>query len=75
MPNILIILDEPTNHLDIDSRDALVQAINEYGGAVIVLISHDPHLIELRADRLWLVKGGTVSDGDGDSRLSEAAAG
>ena len=54
-PNILI-LDEPTNHLDIDAREALVQAINDYNGAV-VLISHDPHLIELTADRLWLVAG------------------
>lgn len=63
-PNILL-LDEPTNHLDIDSRQALVQAINDFKGAV-VLISHDPHLIELCADRLWLVKGGTVSGYDGD---------
>jgi ATP-binding cassette subfamily F protein 3 len=63
-PNILL-LDEPTNHLDIDSRQALVQAINDFKGAV-VLISHDPHLIELCADRLWLVKGGTVRGYDGD---------
>jgi ATP-binding cassette subfamily F protein 3 len=63
-PNILL-LDEPTNHLDIDSRQALVQAINDFQGAV-VLISHDPHLIELCADRLWLVKDGTVKGFDGD---------
>jgi ATP-binding cassette, subfamily F, member 3 len=63
-PNILL-MDEPTNHLDIDSRQALVQAINDFQGAV-VLISHDPHLIELCADRLWLVKGGTVSGFEGD---------
>ncbi len=63
-PNLLL-LDEPTNHLDIDSRQALVQAINDFKGAV-VLISHDPHLIELCADRLWLVKGGTVRGYDGD---------
>jgi ATP-binding cassette subfamily F protein 3 len=63
-PNILL-LDEPTNHLDIDSRQALVQAINDFQGAV-VLISHDPHLIELCADRLWLVKDGTVKGFEGD---------
>jgi ATP-binding cassette subfamily F protein 3 len=55
-PNILI-LDEPTNHLDIDSRQALIEAINDFPGAV-VMVSHDPHLIELTADRLWLVKDG-----------------
>ena len=55
----MIILDEPTNHLDIESRDALVEALTEYGGAVI-LVSHDPHLVELVADRLWLVKDGRV---------------
>jgi ATP-binding cassette subfamily F protein 3 len=63
-PHILM-LDEPTNHLDIDSREALVQAINAYQGAV-VLITHDPHLIELTADRLWLVADGTVKAFDGD---------
>ena len=56
----LIILDEPTNHLDIESREALVEALTEYGGAVI-LVSHDPHLVELVADRLWLVKDGRVA--------------
>lgn len=55
----LIILDEPTNHLDIESREALVEALTEYSGAVI-LVSHDPHLVELVADRLWLVKDGAV---------------
>jgi ATP-binding cassette subfamily F protein 3 len=63
-PNILL-LDEPTNHLDIDSRQALVQAINEFPGAV-VLISHDPHLIELTVDRFWLVKDGRCVPFDGD---------
>ncbi len=61
----LLILDEPTNHLDVDSREALVQAINEFEGAVI-LISHDRHLIETSADRLWLVENGTVKTFDGD---------
>ena len=63
-PNLLI-LDEPTNHLDIDSRNALVQALNDYPGAVI-LISHDRHLIEATVDRLWLVHNGTVKAYDGD---------
>jgi ATP-binding cassette subfamily F protein 3 len=63
-PHILM-LDEPTNHLDIDSRSALIQAINGFEGAVI-LISHDPHLIELTADRLWLVGDGTCTAYDGD---------
>ena len=55
----LLILDEPTNHLDIESREALVEALTEYPGAVI-LVSHDMHLLGLVADRLWLVKGGSV---------------
>jgi ATP-binding cassette subfamily F protein 3 len=61
----LLILDEPTNHLDIDSRAALMEAINDYEGAVI-LVSHDRFLIEACADRLWLVAGGTVKPFDGD---------
>jgi ATP-binding cassette, subfamily F, member 3 len=61
----LIILDEPTNHLDIDSRAALVEAINDYPGAAI-LVSHDLHLIEACADRLWLVGEGTVAPYEGD---------
>ena len=61
----LMILDEPTNHLDIDSREALIQALGEYSGAVI-LISHDRHLIEASVDRLWLVANGTVVPFDGD---------
>jgi ATP-binding cassette subfamily F protein 3 len=61
----LLILDEPTNHLDIDSRAALVEAINDFSGAVI-LVSHDRHLIEACADRLWLVGDGTVAPYDGD---------
>jgi ATP-binding cassette subfamily F protein 3 len=61
----LLILDEPTNHLDIDSRAALIEAINEHEGAV-VLVSHDRYLLEACADRLWLVDGGTVRAFDGD---------
>ncbi len=63
-PNILV-LDEPTNHLDVAAREALVYALNEYEGAVI-LISHDRHLIEASVDRLWLVDDGTVKPYDGD---------
>ncbi len=61
----LLILDEPTNHLDIDSREALVNAINDYPGAVVI-ISHDIQLLELTADQLWLVKDGRVRRFDGD---------
>ena len=61
----LLILDEPTNHLDIDSRQALMEAINDFEGAVI-LVSHDRFLIEACADRLWLVANGTVKPFDGD---------
>ncbi|WP_343115758.1 ABC-F family ATP-binding cassette domain-containing protein [Ostreiculturibacter nitratireducens] len=61
----LLILDEPTNHLDIESREALVEALTEYPGAV-VLVSHDMHLLSLVADRLWLVKGGAVKPYEGD---------
>jgi ATP-binding cassette subfamily F protein 3 len=57
----LLILDEPTNHLDVDAREALVQALNGYNGAVI-LISHDRHMIELTADRLVLVEGGAATE-------------
>ncbi len=61
----LLILDEPTNHLDLDARDALIRALAEFEGAVL-LISHDPHLVELVADRLWLVGDGRVQPFDGD---------
>ncbi len=61
----LLILDEPTNHLDIDAREALVKALADFQGAVL-LITHDPHLVELVADRLWLVADGTVRAFDGD---------
>ncbi len=57
----LLILDEPTNHLDVDAREALVQALNDFEGAVI-LISHDRHMVELTADRLVLVDNGTAED-------------
>ncbi|MCR8550247.1 ATP-binding cassette domain-containing protein [Salipiger sp. P9] len=61
----MLILDEPTNHLDIESREALVEALTDYSGAVI-LVSHDMHLLSLVADRLWLVKDGTVTPYDED---------
>lgn len=61
----LLILDEPTNHLDIEARAALINAINDYPGAVI-LVSHDRHLLEACVERLWMVGGGTVKPYDGD---------
>jgi ATP-binding cassette subfamily F protein 3 len=61
----LLILDEPTNHLDIDSRRALLDALNDYEGAV-VLITHDRSLMELVADRLWLAADGSIAPFDGD---------
>ena len=61
----MMILDEPTNHLDIDSRDALVHALNEYEGAVLI-ISHDRHLIEATCDTLWIAEGGTIRELDED---------
>jgi ATP-binding cassette subfamily F protein 3 len=61
----MLILDEPTNHLDIESREALVDALTAYSGAVI-LVSHDMHLLSLVADRLWLVKDGRVEPYEGD---------
>ncbi len=76
----LLILDEPTNHLDIESREALIHALAEFQGAVI-LVSHDPWLVETVADQLWLVKGGRVLRFDGDMEdyrtllLSERGAG
>jgi ATP-binding cassette subfamily F protein 3 len=76
----LVILDEPTNHLDIDSRRALIEAINDYPGAVI-LVSHDRYLLEACVERLWLVAEGRVTPFDGDlddyrrTVLSERGAG
>src|SRR5690606_29342225 len=61
----MMILDEPTNHLDIDSRDALVHALNDYQGAVLI-ISHDRHLIEATCDTLWIAEGGTIRELDED---------
>lgn len=61
----MLLLDEPTNHLDVDAREALVQALNAYEGAVI-MVSHDPSMVERVADRLWLVKDGTCQPFDGD---------
>jgi ATP-binding cassette subfamily F protein 3 len=60
----MLILDEPTNHLDVDAREALVQALNEYEGTV-VLVSHDRHMLELTADRLVLVDNGTAKEFEG----------
>ncbi len=60
----LLILDEPTNHLDVDTREALIQALNAYDGAVVI-VSHDRHMIEMAADRLVLVDDGTARDYDG----------
>ncbi len=61
----LLLLDEPTNHLDIVARDALVEAVNDFPGAVLI-VSHDPHVLELTCDRLWLVDGGQMAPYDGD---------
>jgi ATP-binding cassette subfamily F protein 3 len=61
----MVILDEPTNHLDMESREQLALALNDYPGAVI-LVSHDPYLVESVADRLWLVKDGAVRPFEGD---------
>lgn len=63
-PHIML-LDEPTNHLDVDSREALIAALNTYDGAV-VLVSHDPHLVELVCDTLWVVQDGTCKPFEGD---------
>jgi len=60
----LLILDEPTNHLDVDAREALVQALNDYSGAVVI-VSHDRHMLEMTADRLVLVDNGTAREFDG----------
>ncbi len=60
----MLILDEPTNHLDVDAREALVQALNAYDGAVVI-VSHDRHMIELTADRLVLVDGGAATEYNG----------
>ncbi|HUH83393.1 MAG TPA: ABC-F family ATP-binding cassette domain-containing protein, partial [Stellaceae bacterium] len=61
----LLILDEPTNHLDIEAREALVTALGDFAGAVVI-VSHDWHLLSLTADRLWLVADGTVRPWEGD---------
>jgi len=61
----LLLLDEPTNHLDMDARASLVDAINDFEGAV-VLVSHDTHLVKMVADALWVVEKGTVKPFDGD---------
>ena len=72
----LLILDEPTNHLDVDAREALVQALAGYEGAVLV-VSHDRHMVELAADRLVLVDAGTARDfgGSMDDYVAQVLAG
>ncbi|MET0363832.1 MAG: ABC-F family ATP-binding cassette domain-containing protein [Sphingobium sp.] len=60
----MLILDEPTNHLDVDAREALIQALNDYSGAVVI-VSHDRHMLEMTADRLVLVDQGTAKEFDG----------
>src|SRR3569623_928257 len=60
----MLILDEPTNHLDVDAREALIQALNDYSGAVVI-VSHDRHMLEMTADRLVLVDAGTAKEFDG----------
>ena len=61
----LLILDEPTNHLDIESREALIMALNDYTGSLI-LVSHDAFLLERLVDRLVIIKDGNVSEFSGD---------
>ncbi len=61
----LLLMDEPTNHLDIDSRQSLIHALAEYEGAVVI-VTHDPYLVDATADRLWLVKDGDCQPFDGD---------
>ena len=63
-PNLLL-LDEPTNHLDIEMREALAEALQDYGGALVV-VAHDRHLLRATTDALWLVDGGAVAPFDGD---------
>ena len=63
-PNLLL-LDEPTNHLDIEMREALTEALQDYGGALIV-VAHDRHLLRATADELWLAADGRLAPFDGD---------
>ncbi len=72
----MLILDEPTNHLDVDAREALIQALNGYSGAVVI-VSHDRHMLEMTADRLVLVHDGTAQEFDGsiDDYISFVLAG
>ena len=69
-PNILL-LDEPTNHLDLDSRSALINALNEYEGCV-VLVSHDTQLVEKICDQLLLIKDGKVNNFNEDLQSYKA---
>ncbi|MBP5856132.1 ABC-F family ATP-binding cassette domain-containing protein [Marivibrio halodurans] len=62
----LLLMDEPTNHLDIDSRQALIEALAAYEGAVVI-VTHDPYLVDATADRLWIVRDGDCRPFDGDT--------
>ena len=64
-PPHLLLLDEPTNHLDIEMREALAEALQDYGGALVV-VAHDRHLLRATTDALWLVAEGRVAPFDGD---------
>lgn len=61
----LLLLDEPTNHLDLEMRQALVMALQDFGGAII-LIAHDRFLLESCVDEFYLVANGQVDDFKGD---------
>lgn len=63
-PNLLL-LDEPTNHLDLDMREAIVMALQDFAGAIVV-VSHDRHLLSSTTDEFYLVAHGKVAPFDGD---------
>jgi ATP-binding cassette subfamily F protein 3 len=63
-PNVLL-LDEPTNHLDLEMRRALTLALQDFGGAMVI-VSHDRFLLRSVTDRWLMVADGTVQEYDGD---------